>query len=885
MKKGFTMKSRATLRLLATVLICTWLPTIALGAVAPAALFNKPLNQVPVPEPANLFQFVKNKPAAIKLGKALFWDMQVGSDGVQACASCHFSAGVDNRMKNTVNPGTRRVVNGVVDTIFQLRGPNETLLSTDFPFFQLVDPTFKVSPQNPPIRNSNDVVGSQGVTLTDFVAINTDVNTDRSVDIGTPVADPVFHVGPANMRRVTARNAPSVINAVFNFNNFWDGRAHFIFNGVNPFGPQDTAAKVLFSDAAGNLTPQPIQIEMASLASQATGPPLDATEMSFGGRTFPQLGRKMLSLTPLGKQIVHPNDSVLGPLSRAALQAGKVTGQPGLNVSYDQMIRDAFQDTFYKSGNLTNGFTQMEMNFSLFWGLAIQLYEATLVSDQTRFDRLLGGDANAITPLEEAGMNDFFSNTGNCAACHFGTELTSASVAAARFLTNLDNGLLEQMAVASGLGIYDSGFNSTGVRAVVDDIGRGGDSPFPNPFLPGPPQQNIPLSFSSMAKLQANNTLPFPSIAPGVGVNITLPATNDGAFKVPGLRNVELTAPYFHNGSVMTLDDAVDFYVRGGNFPALADSPHLDLLITQLGALQGPNASARRANMVAFLKTLTDERVRNHSAPFDHPELVVPNGDPDFIRIPARDASGNVAVTPPITISQVNSLTNNKNFPISGLKDLGSIVQVSVNSGPAMTADAPSATTWSATLAGLVEGLNNIAVSGTDAGGIPVTLTTTVTLDSIPPALTITPITAPIRGDDFVLTGTVDAGITPVVSVSTGAVASTLNISGSAWSVPLSLLNVGVNDITVTATDKAGNVASATASIFVLPDGIFNGTRIPDVSDAIKALRIAVGLVTPTANDMLHGDVAPLGAPDGKIDLADVVLIMRNVVGSINLAN
>ena len=55
----------------------------AWGQVAPppAGLFQLPLNQVPVPEPPNLFQFVKNKPAAIKLGKALFWDMQAGATG------------------------------------------------------------------------------------------------------------------------------------------------------------------------------------------------------------------------------------------------------------------------------------------------------------------------------------------------------------------------------------------------------------------------------------------------------------------------------------------------------------------------------------------------------------------------------------------------------------------------------------------------------------------------------------------------------------------------------------------------------------------------------------------------------------------------------------
>ena len=39
------------------------------------------------------------------LGKALFWDMQVGSDGVQSCGTCHFNGtGTDTRTKNQVNP-------------------------------------------------------------------------------------------------------------------------------------------------------------------------------------------------------------------------------------------------------------------------------------------------------------------------------------------------------------------------------------------------------------------------------------------------------------------------------------------------------------------------------------------------------------------------------------------------------------------------------------------------------------------------------------------------------------------------------------------------------------------------------------------------------------
>ena len=75
-------------------------------AGTPGNLFAPaPLKAVPIPEPATLMNFVKDRKAAINLGKALFWDMQVGGDGMQACASCHFHAGADVRTKNNVNPG------------------------------------------------------------------------------------------------------------------------------------------------------------------------------------------------------------------------------------------------------------------------------------------------------------------------------------------------------------------------------------------------------------------------------------------------------------------------------------------------------------------------------------------------------------------------------------------------------------------------------------------------------------------------------------------------------------------------------------------------------------------------------------------------------------
>src|SRR2546427_5021521 len=139
---------------------------VVLGSLGTAAAQTPPPNQlaslktVPVPEPPNLAEFVTDKAAAIRLGKALFWDMQVGSDGVQACASCHFHAGADSRSKNQISPGLN-----AGDRTFQVGGsPNYQLTEADFPFHK-VDPTTGAV-----LRDSNDVTSSQGVFRRDFVS-------------------------------------------------------------------------------------------------------------------------------------------------------------------------------------------------------------------------------------------------------------------------------------------------------------------------------------------------------------------------------------------------------------------------------------------------------------------------------------------------------------------------------------------------------------------------------------------------------------------------------------------------------------------------------------------------------------------------------------------
>src|SRR5450755_2437744 len=108
----------ATRVVLSLALSCSGL---ALGQLQePAPGIPGSLKNVPVPEPSNLSTFVRNKEMLIKLGKALFWDMQIGSDN-QACASCHFHAGADDRTQGAIDPGLRSVV-PAGDTTYQLGG-------------------------------------------------------------------------------------------------------------------------------------------------------------------------------------------------------------------------------------------------------------------------------------------------------------------------------------------------------------------------------------------------------------------------------------------------------------------------------------------------------------------------------------------------------------------------------------------------------------------------------------------------------------------------------------------------------------------------------------------------------------------------------------------
>ena len=569
-----------------------------------------PLSSIPVPLPADLDRYIASRERAIALGKALFWDMQVGSDGRTACATCHWHAGADQRLKNSLHPGAPGSNFGpqypqsaslFTAAVGQFRGVNKTLKADDFPFHKVLQPLAPADRQgqpskgNPVLRDTREIAGSQGVLTEDFIALA----RGKSADIGKPVLNPVFSMHGVNVRQVTGRNSPTTINAVYFDRLFWDGRASRYFNGVNPFGDLDPDAGVYCAEADGSMQKVSIRIDNAALASQATGPAISPVEMSWDGRRFSELARKLLPLRPLALQKVAPDDSVLGCFCDASGH-----GLCSKKTSYSQLIREAFKPEWWSGRRLTpEGFTHMEANFSLYWGLAIMMYESTLVSDQAPYDRWAAGDRAALSPLAKEGLK-LFMNEGRCINCHSGPEFAGATVSELRGVLSND-GVVEKMQMSAGIAVYDGGFYNIGVRPTFEDIAVGAAHP-----LFGP------LSYSRQEQLGRD---PEPKLVVAKDQRLAV----NGAFKTPTLRNVSLTGPYMHNGGMKSLREVVEFYVRGGDFP---DQNRQDLA-PDIRPIEGMYGNEFKVDaLVEFLEHLTDERVRQQKAPFDHPELVIPNG-------------------------------------------------------------------------------------------------------------------------------------------------------------------------------------------------------------------------------------------------------------------
>ncbi|HTG01795.1 MAG TPA: hypothetical protein VK654_14535, partial [Nitrospirota bacterium] len=123
-------------------------------------------------------------------------------------------------------------------------------------------------------------------------------------------------------------------------------------------------------------------------------------------------------------------------------------------------------------------------------------------------------------------------------------------------------------------------------------------------------------------------------------------------------------------------------------------------------------------------------------------------------------------------------------------------------------------------------------------------------------------------------------------SPSKASVPTNVTVSAGSLSAQFTITTYPVSSAT-TVTISATQGSTLTAGVMInLPDGILTGGSTVGAADALKALRFAAHIDAPSANDLAHGDVAPLvngvPHPDGKINLADVVAILRKAAGLIN---
>jgi cytochrome c peroxidase len=171
---------------------------------------------------------------------------------------------------------------------------------------------------------------------------------------------------------------------------------------------------------------------------------------------------------------------------------------------------------------------------------AIAAFERTLISGRSPFDRYVFDDDRAAMPEAALrGMALFYSARIGCAQCHSGLNFSGPMVY---------EGHGAGLALFANTGLYD-----------LDGHGA------------------------------------YPPSDRGL-IEVTHRAADMGKFRVPTLRNVVLTAPYMHDGSLPSLESVLDHYVRGGHKSSWQDARIRPI------ALSAPE----RSDLLAFLGSLTD---------------------------------------------------------------------------------------------------------------------------------------------------------------------------------------------------------------------------------------------------------------------------------------
>jgi len=200
-------------------------------------------------------------------------------------------------------------------------------------------------------------------------------------------------------------------------------------------------------------------------------------------------------------------------------------------------------------------FPEDEDPHSLLNGIrAISAFVRTIIGFDAPYDRYLAGDEQALSEAAIRGMELFFSEELECFHCHGGFNFSDSTTHA--------NTTVEAV-----------GYHNTGLYNL------GGNGAYPD-----------------------DNTGLF---------DMTGERRDMGRFKAPSLRNIAVTAPYMHDGSVASLDEAIAHYERGGRLiqqGAMAGDGRLSPYKSEF--IRGFEITEEwRRDLIAFLHSLTDESV------------------------------------------------------------------------------------------------------------------------------------------------------------------------------------------------------------------------------------------------------------------------------------
>ena len=196
-------------------------------------------------------------------------------------------------------------------------------------------------------------------------------------------------------------------------------------------------------------------------------------------------------------------------------------------------------------------------------GQALASFERTLVSFSSPIDRFLTGEKNAISDAAQRGW-ELFNGKARCNTCHGHVSVVPT------FTDNKYHNI--------GVGAKQRDFSTLAREAQAAQ--QKGDPQIIDELALKP-------HFSELGRFL-----------------ITKEQKDMGAFKTPGLRNIELTAPYMHDGSEATLLDVINFYDRGGE-----NNPFLD------GGIRPLNLTDQEKNdLVELMKAFTSDDLKRFDA-------------------------------------------------------------------------------------------------------------------------------------------------------------------------------------------------------------------------------------------------------------------------------